>query len=132
MRRVLRSLHAEEIVNVEKHNEMILDLERLAMLAQKRAAARSCVILSVDQTRRPTRPGGEEKMINGAVAATDCAQPNRTGNGTMAGKVRLAMSCILHIGNLRNDKPETISAMMLVASCAAAEPMTARTIGNLT
>src|SRR6516225_1486415 len=33
MRRVLRSLHAEEIVNVEKHNEMILDLERLGMLA---------------------------------------------------------------------------------------------------
>jgi CRP/FNR family transcriptional regulator len=42
--RVLRSLRAEQIVNVEKHSVTILDLERLALLAPKRAAARSCVI----------------------------------------------------------------------------------------
>ena len=41
--RVLRSLRAEQIVNVEKHSVMILDLARLAILAQKRAAATSRV-----------------------------------------------------------------------------------------
>jgi CRP/FNR family transcriptional regulator, anaerobic regulatory protein len=40
--RVLRSLRAEQIANVEKHSVMILDLERLAILAQKRAATRLC------------------------------------------------------------------------------------------
>ena len=40
--RVLRSLRAEQIVNVEKHSVMILDFERLAILTQKRAAQR-CV-----------------------------------------------------------------------------------------
>jgi CRP/FNR family transcriptional regulator, anaerobic regulatory protein len=40
--RVLRSFRAEQIVNVEKHSVMIIDLERLALLAQKRAAARLC------------------------------------------------------------------------------------------
>jgi CRP/FNR family transcriptional regulator, anaerobic regulatory protein len=38
--RVLRSLRVEQIVNVEKHSVMILNLERLALLAQKRAGAR--------------------------------------------------------------------------------------------
>ena len=42
--RVLRSLRAEQIVNVEKHSVMILDFERLAILAQKRAAATLCGI----------------------------------------------------------------------------------------
>jgi hypothetical protein len=41
--RVLRSLRAEQIVNVEKHSVMILDLARLAILVQKRAAATSRV-----------------------------------------------------------------------------------------
>jgi CRP-like cAMP-binding protein len=38
--RVLRSLRSEQIVNVEKHSVIILNLERLAILAQKRAATR--------------------------------------------------------------------------------------------
>jgi CRP-like cAMP-binding protein len=38
--RALRSLRSEQIVNVEKHSVMILNLERLAILAQKRAATR--------------------------------------------------------------------------------------------
>ena len=37
-------MRAEQIVNVEKHSVMILDFERLAILAQKRAAATLCGI----------------------------------------------------------------------------------------